>query len=485
MWQNEIYGKLPVALQNVACSLEGLRIKRSRYNNDFWTHLRECEQNAQLDRVKFEAYRDARLRDFIEHAATTVPYYQKLFTKTGIQPADIRSLQDLAQLPVLKKSEIQNAPESFLSTAVPKVERKSEHTSGTTGAGLVFSTTQTAVREQYAVWWRYLRWHGLPFGTWCAYFGGRSIVPLEQTSPPFWRENRFGRQILFSALHTAPENIRFTAQKLREARPPWLHGYPSHLTLLASYLLESGFDLGYQPRWVTTCSESVLAHHRTTIRSAFGVEPLQHYAMAEAVANISECPEGNLHVDEDFSAVEFVPAGDDGLHRVIGTNMSNRAMPFLRYDTGDLVRLSSRPCGCGRPGRIVASIDGRAEDNVELPNGARICRLDHIFKDQMRVRAAQIRQRDVGSIDVLIIKNQGYTERDEADIIRNFTQRIGSDIAIRIHYVDKIEKTPAGKTRFIVSELLRNKLVKVMGSWLAVDSFLMETCCPIFAIVLA
>lgn len=192
-----------------------------------------------------------------------------------------------------------------------------------------------------------------------------------------------------------------------------------------------------------------------------------------------------MHVDEDFSAVEFVPAGEDNLHRVIGTNMSNRAMPFLRYDTGDLVRLSSQPCGCGRPGRVVASIDGRVEDNVELPNGARISTLDLVFQDQTRVRAAQIRQRDVGSIDVLIIKNKGYTERDETNIVRNFTQKLGNEIAIRIHYVDEIEKTPGGKTRFVVSEILRNKLVKVLGSWLPVESFLVETYCPIFVSSLA
>jgi len=460
MWRNSLYLLLPILLQNAACSFEGLRLKRLRYNKEFWHLLRRLERNAQLGAAGFERLRDMRLVDTIRHAATTVPHYQKLFADMGLKPADVRGMADLRQLPILNKAQVQNSAQSFFSEAVPRRERKWVHTSGTTGAGLDFITTPTAVREHYAVWWRYLRWHGVPFGTWCGYFGGRYIVPTEQTVPPYWRENKAGRQILFSAFHTTPENLQHTVRKLREARPPWLHGYPSHLTIVASHILETGFDLGYKPRWVTTCSESVLAHHRLAIREAFGVEPLQHYAMAEAVANISECPDGHLHVDEDFAAVEFIPIGDDGLHRVIGTNMSNRAMPLLRYDTGDLVRLSPEPCGCGRPGRIVASIEGRAEDNVELPNGARICRFDHIFRGQVNVRAAQIHQRKVGAIDVFIVKNEAYSQADEADILHGFRMRVGKNTAIRLHYVDQIEKTASGKTRFVISEVFRDRSAK-------------------------
>ncbi len=103
---------------------------------------------------------------------------------------------------------------------------------------------------------------------------------------------------------------------------------------------------------------------------AFGVRPIQHYGMAEAVANISECPRGSLHVDEDFACVEFV--GEDSQPHVIGTNLSNYATPLLRYDAQDMVCVGDRRCDCGLPGRVLESIDGRQEDYVVLKNGGRV-----------------------------------------------------------------------------------------------------------------
>lgn len=108
-------------------------------------------------------------------------------------------------------------------------------------------------------------------------------------------------------------------------------------------------------------------------------------------ANISQCLEGFLHVDEDFAAVEFLPAGGDQ-YRIVGTNLSNLAFPLIRYDTGDLATLTDAICECGRPGRIVEHLDGRQEDYVVTRSGAQLGRIDHIFKDMINIREAQIRQ---------------------------------------------------------------------------------------------
>ena len=111
------------------------------------------------------------------------------------------------------------------------------------------------------------------------------------------------------------------------------------------------------------------------IERAFGVRPIEHYGMAEAVANSSQCPARRQHVDEDFAAVEFIPTADGSAWRVIGTNFTNRALPLIRYEVGDHVQLADKPCACGLPGRVLSSIDGRQEDYVILRNGARLGRI--------------------------------------------------------------------------------------------------------------
>ena len=158
-------------------------------------------------------------------------------------------------------------------------------------------------------------------------------MPREQMDPPFWRMNLPGRQVVFSGYHMSAKNLPSYCAELRRRQPPWLHGYPSLLTLLAAHLHETGFDLGYQVRWVTIGAESLLPHQAAMIERAFGVKPIQHYGLAEGVANVSECELGSLHVDEDFAAVEFLPLEQTALYRIVGTDFSNPAMPLIRYDS--------------------------------------------------------------------------------------------------------------------------------------------------------
>jgi phenylacetate-CoA ligase len=457
-----LYLKLPPTLQHVGCSLEGWRVQRRRYGRGFRTLLREAEQRTFWSRDEVQAYRDLRLRALVDHCVQTVPFYRRQFKDLGLTAHDIRSIDDLRHLPVLSKHEVQTHGREFVSEVVPKQLQTIAHTSGTTGGGLRFATTWAATQEQWATWWRYRRWHGIELDTWCGYFGGRSVVPLTRRDPPLWRYNFPGRQILFSGYHMSPDSLGAYVTELRAKRPTWLHGYPSLLALLGAYILEFGIDLGYQVQSITLGAENLLPQQREVMERAFGVRPRQHYGMAEAVANISECPEGALHVDEDFAVVEFVPVAGGNGYKVIGTNLTNPATPLLRYDVADIASLDDTSCSCGRPGRIVAAVDGRQEDYVVLKTGARLGRLDHVFKDMVRIREAQIYQKDAGAITLRIAPAGGFTVDDEVDLLHQTRKRVGDDIEITIQYVDRLERSRTGKLRFVVSELAGGRLAEAV-----------------------
>ena len=72
-----------------------------------------------------------------------------------------------------------------------------------------------------------------------------------------------------------------------------------------------------KPRVITFGAENLLGPQARAIREIFGVDPVQPYGLAEMVANASQCPEGRLHIDQDFAAVKLVPTGD-GAYRVVG-----------------------------------------------------------------------------------------------------------------------------------------------------------------------
>jgi phenylacetate-CoA ligase len=445
-----LYSRLPVPMQNAAISWEGRRIQRRRFGAAFQRTLAECQPRTFWNREQTEQYRDERLRQAVRRAAATTPYYRELFARLRLRPRDIRSLDDLRQLPILTKGEIQEQPQRFRAENVAPRDVLLHHTSGSTGAGLQFPATRAAEREQWAVWWRYRGWHGIALNEACLYFGGRSIVPLDQRKAPFWRYNRPSRQILFSGYHLSPETAPAYLDEMRRSGVRWLHGYPSLVSLIAQYALASGVRLRLS--WITTGAESLLPHQARIIEDAFGVAPRQHYGMAEGVANISQCPDGKLHVDEDFSAVEFVPAAD-GVYRIVGSSFANPAFPLLRYDVGDLAVLSNDKCDCGRPGRVVREIDGRKEDFVITKSGAMLGRLDHIFKDCTNVAEAQIRQSERGRMTIHVATTKRYGVDDERRLAEEVRKRVGDDVDFEIVRVERIERTSRGKLRLVVSTL--------------------------------
>ena len=85
----KVYDSLPVILQNVACTMEGIRVKRKKYGaltkkylpdfmeRDNWTYAQKCE------------YRDKQIQHMVEHCYYHVPYYHNLFDKLGIDSKNI------------------------------------------------------------------------------------------------------------------------------------------------------------------------------------------------------------------------------------------------------------------------------------------------------------------------------------------------------------------------------------------------------------
>ena len=152
---------------------------------------------------------------------------------------------------------------------------------------------------------------------------------------------------------------------------------------------KNGVDLPFRITNVTVGAESLLAEQKNSISKAFRCNVFEHYGLAEGVVNISQSADGKLIVDEDYSICEFLDH-KLGAKKIIGTNLHNYHLPFLRYDTGDLLDLTGQR---NLLGREVKSIIGRVEDEITLKDGTKVGRLDHFFKDQCNIYEAQIIQK--------------------------------------------------------------------------------------------
>ncbi|YCM42634.1 hypothetical protein V2O64_15080 [Verrucomicrobiaceae bacterium 227] len=432
-------------MQELLISLQGERVMNARYGANWERRLEKALGYDSLTSHSIIELQNERLSQFSQKAKEAAAW-----TDLGGL-----SLETLSKHPILAKTAVLNDPESYLVKSSDGLI--SCHTSGTTGAGLQFYKTSDAEVEQWAVWWRYRMRHGIEFNQLCGYFGGRSIVPAKAKSY-YWRYNKPAKQLMFSAYHLNSKTVGCYLEELDSMNVKWLHGYPSFLAQLAHLAQGANCSRKVQTDIITIGAESLLPAQKKVIEEFFQAPVRQHYGLAEGVANISECPHGKLHVDEDFSYVEFIPiAGQENEYRIIGTGWSNAAFPLFRYDTGDVATISDEnaQCACGLVGRVVDAIDGRKEDYIILADGTQVGRLDHLFKDVKGVAEAQLIQEKEGELLALLVKNVHFTDQTLIQLNQEVAQRFADKLHFTIEFTDKIQRTKSGKLRFVVNKLIQ------------------------------
>lgn len=443
-----VYNSLPVSAQNFACYIQGVNIKKNRYGMFFEKKLREYEEHLNWSYDHLCEYRDAQLREMIKYCYDTVPYYHKQWGKLGINYEDIKRAEDLIRLPILDKQIVKEHSMEFLSSSKNNKKIKIHYTSGTTGAALPFHTTWEEEQEQWAVWWRYRRGLGIKLDTKCALFGGKVVVPSNQSEPPFWRYNKPCNQIYFSAFHINSDTWRYYYDCIKNHNIKWIHGYPSIIASLAQYMLENNALLDVDI--VTIGAETLYQKQREVMEKAFlggRKRVYQHYGLTEGVANISETDNHKFFVDEDFAISEFLN-NDEGFCNIIGTSLKYRMMPLLRYNTGDLIKVSKEEHNL-----INCVFEGRASEIIILDNNRVLssAAFSILFANMTFVKEAQILYKNE-KIYVKVVPTLSYKEGDENIIVKEMKRRCGSDIDICIQLVDEVIREKSGKLKLVIRD---------------------------------
>lgn len=454
MFASSLYRRSPIWAQEALISLRAWSRARLREGRTFDRMRAEVEASQWYGPEAMAHYRMAMLSRILQHAYAHCAFYRERFREAGLEPDDITSESDLAQLPLLDKSQVRAAGRGVLSAAARRPIFEGA-TSGTTGSPLrVFQDLQ-AINRENAFIQRQLTWAGLAPKGRRAWLRGDMVAPVAQAEPPYWRLSRAENMLMLSSYHLSQRSALAYLEALSRFDPLVIQTYPSSIAFLANWLEAAGRSYeGASLRGIVSSSESLSDAQRAVIERRFGCRVFDWYGQFERVAAIGTCEHGSYHVMSDYSLHEFLPAGD-GTHEIVGTGFNNLAMPFIRYRTGDFVELAEpgASCRCGRSFPLVRAIHGRADDVVKLPDGRHIGRLDHIFKGVNGVIEAQIRQEALDRIDILVVPGAGYGPAVEGMLLDNARERIGSSVAIAVRPVGNIPRTGNGKFRGVVCEL--------------------------------
>lgn len=437
-----LYHRLPGPARTTLATAHGLRLRRWRYGPETDRLATEARDREAWDRDRWEAWLAPRRQRLLDVASGRAAY------------REAHGDTDLPTWPVLDKSRVRSAPESFLASGRTRGLYE-EHTSGTTGTPLRLWWDRAAVRGWYAlVEARTRGWHGVSRHDRWALLGGQLVVPGDRRQPPYWVWNAALHQLYLSAWHLGPHTVADYADQLRRVRPTHVLGYPSALATLARLAIDGDHELT-GPRVVLTNAEPLLDHQRAVIGAAFGCPVRDSYGLAELVAGAAECEAGTQHVWPEVGEIECLDhdgAPTAGPGDLVATGLLNEAMPLVRYRTGD--RLTAPvgwdPCACGRGLPTLPRVDGRDDDVVVTPDGRRLGRLDPVFKADLPLIEAQVVQDRPDRLLVRVVPTRAFTDDDRTDLVHRVRDHVG-DMEVVVEEVGHIERDAAGKFRAVVS----------------------------------
>ncbi len=397
------------------------------------------------------------LLNWLDYAYQNTTYYRDLFDKHGI---DHRSLDDFYKIPFLTKDLIRGNTKALIGKRYDSTQLGMKKTGGSTGEPLAFySVPATGMINHGHLLYLY-SFMGYQKGD-VIVGGGGTYIPEElREKNIFWKKLNKGNvsgAYLFSGLYFAPENIGLYVDKICSLKPAILRGHSSFYATLANYILDHDIKLDFEVKGIVLTAEICPPNQRQRIEKAFKTKVFFEYGHSEACLFCYTKDETmRYHSSPIFGYVEVL--NDDGsptelgqVGQIVVTGFVNKAMPFIRYETGDMGKLYHRNGGIV----ILDALEGRSQDYIVAKNGQKWSLTAVIFAQHFNAFAAirkwQIVQDKIGAIDIRIVKEKDYSEEDEIEL-RNKIQNI-ADVSIDFYYVEDIPKTQSGKHLFLVQKL--------------------------------
>jgi phenylacetate-CoA ligase len=417
-------------------------------------YLRELKKT-QFDSPETIRHRQlTMLKVILNHAWNTVPYYRKAWTDSGIHPRDVRSLEDSQHFPIVTKADLRGREEQFLSSQCERENLMVKRTSGSTGVPLTIYLDEAGKQWKYATTLRSDEWSGWRLGQRVAkvwgnpeyrQFGWRGRL----------RNTLLDRAVYLDTCHLTDERVEDFFNILRRRQPGLIFGHAHSLYLLAGRMKPGEL----RPNGIISTAMPLHDWQRRKIEQVFDTKVTDRYGCEEVSLIACECERHHgLHINSDSIYVEIERRDESHTGNLIVTDLTNRAMPLIRYRNGDVVTLSDRVCECGRGLPLIEKIEGRDADYVVTPSGALISGISLTENFALKIAGTaqmQIVQETVTHLRIRIVPAAEFGEDSRRQIAGLVRDTFGDGVRHDVELLDAIEQEPSGKYRFCVSKVAR------------------------------
>lgn len=402
------------------------------------------------------AYQEERLRHLVRHAYENVPFYHDLFHKHNLVPSDINKIADLHKIPVINKIDLRKHPADYYLARNISIRKSIRlNSSGSTGSPFTYFITPDAYSLSYACAIR--GWY------WMGYRLGDTYAKLSQNPRSGYYkklQDLVTRSQYIFIRDLTPENLNEVIKKLNHFRPGFIRCYPDPLLFLSG-LIKDGNVLKYSPKAINTTGNILTTDTRKKIEEAFGAPVFDSYS-CEASAQFYEGPERKGYLASmEYAITEVLDNNDTPatFGRHITTDLWNLAMPFIRYDTQDIIEKSEEDYNTKMHLASYRQIKGRNSDILVTPSGKFLIvhTFTIFFEYFTEIIQFQVVQSKPDQVRILLVVNNKYDKKTETGIAAGLDELIGKDVDIEIKTVTEIPLLPSGKRKFIV----RNESIKL------------------------
>jgi len=338
----------------------------------YWNEKAETMPLEKLRRLQEEAFKEV-----VERAYDKTKFYRRMFNEAGVKPADIKTLDDIHQLPFTTDVEVASDISLGDRLAVPEEEIKMFHsTSGTVGAVVPIAFTSRDVDlflnelEARSRWSMGVRpWDIVQILTRfdCCLLGcrtlGASLVLLSA-----------GRYNVDQQIHLT----KTAGVTVIEQMPSLLLGYFQRMEELGIKVKETKLRMvdGVGEGWAESYKRKMEEKYGLPFMTLWGAVEMGGFAAAECEAR------QGMHIFADLGLLEVIdpdtgqplPEGEEG--ELVVTTFFSEAVPLIRYRVGDIAKLLPyEPCPCGRTLPKIAYVKGRASQIMRV-NGKKVMPID-------------------------------------------------------------------------------------------------------------
>ncbi len=434
-------------------------LQERAFRRPTFRYLCELERSQWLDRAGIEALQLDKLRRLLTVAHQHCPWHRRRLNDAGLRPDVLYSLSDLYRLPTMTKQDAAAHHDELVWRGVPGGAFR-YNTGGSSGQPLIFHFGRWRQASDAAGRMRARRWWGVEPGDPEVYLWG-APVELNKTDRIKTLRDRLINQLVLNAFAMSPERMDGYLDAMQAFRPRCVYGYASSLALLAAHARERG----RRPRLpglrvVCTTGEPLYEHQRTLISEVFGVPVANEFGSRDIGFTAHETPQGQVLLMSESLILEVLDATDrpvaaGELGEAVITGLCSDAQPFIRYRTGDMVRLSTEPDRAGRGLHVLAEVVGRRTDFLVRADGTIMHALAGIYVLRAVEGVAEFKliQHALTEVEVLVVTGPRWRPERTVAIESGLRQRLGHEVRVTVRMVEQITPEASGKHRYVVSHV--------------------------------